>query len=179
MIGNTGSGKSTTILKFLGYTLEIDKRDGLESLVPAEPLEESHKTFRTSPLPVSCTKYINAAAVPDKMYPKGTSANKKTLIICDTPGFGDTAGVEVDIANGVGMVNALHGANSVRVVVILPYHSLVGDRMNGVIKIGEIISNLFRELTVLESIKIYFNKVPSIEIEQLPLKMEMKLNHLT
>lgn len=98
------------------------------------------------------------------MYPKGIPASKKTLILCDSPGFGDSAGVEVDIANGVGMINALHGANSVRVVVILPYHSLLGDRMDGAIKMGEIISNLFRELTILESVKIYFNKVPQNEI---------------
>lgn len=99
------------------------------------------------------------------MYPRGTPPIKKTLILCDSPGFGDSAGVEVDIANGVGMINALHGARSVRVVVILPYHSLVGDRMDGAVKMGEIISNLFFELTVLESIKIYFNKVPTNEIE--------------
>lgn len=99
------------------------------------------------------------------MYPKGTPNNKKNLIICDSPGFGDSAGVEVDIANGVGMINALYEASSVRVVVILPYHSLLGDRMDGAIKMGEIISNLFYELTVLDSIKILFNKVPSNEIE--------------
>jgi hypothetical protein len=77
------------------------------------------------------------------------SETKKTLVICDSPGFGDSAGVEVDIANGVGMINALHGARSVRVVVILPFESLVAERMAGAIKIGEIISNLFYELAVL------------------------------
>ena len=58
------------------------------------------------------------------------------------------------------MINALHGARSVRVVVILPFDSLTGDRMAGAIKMSEIISNLFHELTVLRSIAIYFNKVP-------------------
>lgn len=81
-------------------------------------------------------------------------------MLCDSPGFGDNAGVEVDIANGVGMINALYGVNSVRVVVILPYHSLLGDRMDGAVKMGEIISNLFLELTVLSNVKVYFNKVP-------------------
>jgi hypothetical protein len=41
------------------------------------------------------------------------------------------------------MINALHGARSVRVIVILPYDSLTADRMAGVIKMGEIITNLF------------------------------------
>ena len=98
------------------------------------------------------------------MYKKGYPEKKKTLVICDSPGFGDTAGVEVDIANGVGMINALHGARSVRVVVILPYESLIADRMSGVTQMGQIISNIFYEMTVLESIVIYFNKVPKEKI---------------
>ena len=42
------------------------------------------------------------------MYKKGTKPSKMNLVICDSPGFGDSAGVEVDIANGVGMINALY-----------------------------------------------------------------------
>jgi hypothetical protein len=143
MIGNTGSGKSTNILKLLGYDLKTGKFGKLTTLVPKTELEEAHRTFYTSPEAKSCTRYINAVPIPNKMYPKGTSPLRMTLFICDTPGFGDSAGVEVDIANGVGMINALHGAKSARVVVILPYDSLTGDRMAGAIKMSEIIANLF------------------------------------
>ena len=76
--------------------------------------------------------------------------------------------MEVDIANGVGMINALYGARSVRVVVILPYESLLAERMAGALKMAEIISSLFHELTVLKSIAIYFNKVPADKINQIP-----------
>jgi predicted GTPase len=143
MIGNTGSGKSTNILKFLGYNLKPGKFGKLTTLIPTTELESNHITFYTSPEAKSCTRYINAVPVPEKMYPNGTPVYKRTLVICDTPGFGDSAGVEVDIANGVGMINALRGAKSVRVVVILPHDSLTGDRMAGAIKMSEIISNLF------------------------------------
>jgi hypothetical protein len=81
------------------------------------------------------------------MYKKGTKSNKKNLVICDSPGFGDNAGVEVDIANGVGMINALYGASSVRVVVLLAYEALISNRMKGAIDIGEIISNLFHDFS--------------------------------
>jgi hypothetical protein len=81
------------------------------------------------------------------MYKKGTKSSKKNLIICDSPGFGDNAGVEVDIANGVGMINALYGASSVRVVVLLAYEALISNRMKGAIDIGEIISNLFHDFS--------------------------------
>ncbi len=82
----------------------------------------------------SCTRYINAVPFPNEMYPMGTI--KKTLVICDSPGFGDSAGVEVDIANGVGTINALHKARSVRVVVIIPYDSLTANRMEGAVNIS-------------------------------------------
>jgi len=62
------------------------------------------------------------------MYKKNTPERKMNLVICDSPGFGDTAGVEVDIANGVGMINALHGARSVRVVFYL-----VGSKDNNLL----------------------------------------------
>ena len=74
--------------------------------------------------------------VPDSMYKLGTKSNKKNLVICDSPGFGDNAGVEVDIANGVGMINALYGASSVRVVVLLAYEALIHNKMKGAIEIG-------------------------------------------
>jgi hypothetical protein len=70
------------------------------------------------------------------MYKLGTKSNKKNLVICDSPGFGDNAGVEVDIANGVGMINALYGASSVRVVVLLAYEALIHNKMKGAIEIG-------------------------------------------
>jgi predicted GTPase len=136
IIGNTGSGKSTNILRFLGYNLKAGKIGNLKTLLPTKELQKEHRTFYTSPETKSCTRYINAVPVPIEMYKKGTHERKMTLVICDSPGFGDSGGVEVDIANGVGMINALHGALSVRVVVILPYDSLTGDRMAGAIKMG-------------------------------------------
>jgi hypothetical protein len=67
------------------------------------------------------------------MYKKHTKRSDMNLVICDSPGFGDSAGVEVDIANGVGMINALYGATSVRIVVLLAYDALTGTRLKGAI----------------------------------------------
>jgi hypothetical protein len=72
MIGNTGSGKSTNILRFLGYELKLGKVNNLATLSPTKELHEDHKTFYTSPLPKSCTRFINAVKVPAEMYKKGT-----------------------------------------------------------------------------------------------------------
>lgn len=82
-------------------------------------------------------------------------------MVCDSPGFGDSAGVEVDIANGVGTINALRQAKSVRIVVVLPYESIIAERMAGVHKISQIIVSLFSDIDqVLGSISILFNKTP-------------------
>jgi ABC-type lipoprotein export system ATPase subunit len=40
IIGNTGSGKSTNILKFLGYDLQPGKIGNISSLVPTKKLKE-------------------------------------------------------------------------------------------------------------------------------------------
>ena len=67
-IGNTMSGKSTNILKFLGYNLRVGTFKGLKTLVPTQNLEKDHETFYTSPEQKSCTRYVNAVLIPDKMY---------------------------------------------------------------------------------------------------------------
>ena len=114
------------------------------------------------------------------MYKKGTPQKRKKLVICDSPGFGDNAGVEVDIANGVGMISALYGADSVRVVVLLAYEALVSNRMKGAIEIGEVISNLFHDFSnVLGSITFLFNKVPKDQIASIPNLIQNKIDNLT
>jgi len=65
------------------------------------------------------------------------------LWICDTPGLKDSRGISKDIANGVGMINALKECNSLKFALVLPKDSLFGDRMTGVIEISKTIANLF------------------------------------
>jgi ABC-type dipeptide/oligopeptide/nickel transport system ATPase component len=161
MVGNTGSGKSTTILKLLGYQLKQEQYKSLPTLVPTQELANAHQTFYTSPEAKSCTRFINAVPIPDAMYPKGTSQNKKSFVICDSPGLGDSAGVEVDIANGVGMINALVGSRSVRVVVLLPYSQITANRAEGLVIISEAIGGIFTDYErSLDCVTVLFNKVP-------------------
>ncbi len=48
--------------------------------------------------------------------------------MCDTPDFDDTTGAEVDIANSVGVINAIKGCNSMIDLLLLSYKSL-DDRL--------------------------------------------------
>jgi len=43
---------------------------------------------------------------------------KRKIMIVDTPGFGDTQSIEVDISNSLGIIKAVIKANSVRPVFL-------------------------------------------------------------
>ena len=90
------------------------------------------------------------------MLPLGLESTD--LWICDSPGFGDSGGVQIDIANGVGTINAIKECESVKVAVILPRDSLFADRMAGAVAVSQVIANLFADLkAVLPSIVLLFN----------------------
>ncbi len=48
-MGNSNSGKSTNILKFLGYILKKAYFKGLPTLKPDGKIEKDHQSFHTSP----------------------------------------------------------------------------------------------------------------------------------
>lgn len=80
------------------------------------------------------------------MYPTGTQISRKNFYFCDSPGFGDTGGVEVDKANELGLIKVLNGCRSLRVVLILPYYSITADRGSEIVKIATLISKIFSEV---------------------------------
>ena len=43
----------------------------------------------------------------------------RPVMICDSPGFGDTAGAEVDIANSIGIIEAIKLCKNVRPVILV------------------------------------------------------------
>jgi hypothetical protein len=51
--------------------------------------------------------------------------------LCDTPGFFDTAGAAVDIANGIGMINAIKRAKSVKPIIVVSA-KMVGEKFEGI-----------------------------------------------
>jgi ABC-type glutathione transport system ATPase component len=69
MIGNTGAGKSTTILKFFGTDFKAVEESGSTVYVP-EDIKDEYQSFHTSFHCVSCTSHINAAPIPGSMKKK-------------------------------------------------------------------------------------------------------------
>jgi GTPase SAR1 family protein len=63
VIGSSGSGKTTNILKFLGY----DFKTGKNGLTPIGSLSTEHLVFQTFSKIKFCKETINYAALPNNM----------------------------------------------------------------------------------------------------------------
>ncbi|ETO02276.1 hypothetical protein RFI_35160, partial [Reticulomyxa filosa] len=125
-LGSTGTGKSTLIHFLAGSTMEKQIVDGKPHIAPVN-VKDALITVKTSPYAKSETRYI--AAVPIDLKARGVIGGSDTIVLCDTPGFEDTNGPEVDVANGVGIVKALQNCKSVKPVILMSYIAL-GNRMS-------------------------------------------------
>jgi energy-coupling factor transporter ATP-binding protein EcfA2 len=118
LLGNTGMGKSTTILYLCGEDMEESNVDGLVHIDARRPLKNKNlATVLASPLARSETSCINAIEIPN---------DRKNHYLCDTPGFGDTRSIEIDFSNSIGIVKALFKAESVHPVFFFSQKSIGG-----------------------------------------------------
>lgn len=53
------------------------------------------------------------------MLKKGGKKRGGSIIVCDTCGFDDSNGHEVDIANGVGLMRAIYNCKEARPVIVI------------------------------------------------------------
>jgi hypothetical protein len=77
-------------------------------------MSDEQRNITTSAECKSETRYLSALK-----YDLELDDEVKTFHFCDTPGFGDTAGPEVDIANGIGIKLGIVQSKSIRPVVLL------------------------------------------------------------
>ncbi|CAF4392841.1 unnamed protein product [Rotaria sp. Silwood2] len=137
-LGGTGSGKSTIIHFFGGSKMAEQEINGLNHIAPVEITNSDLKNVTTSPFARSETRYITPVTV--NIEDVGGN-HSDSIILCDTPGFDDTSGVEVDIANRIGIVKAIKGCKRVKPVVLISYKS-IGDRLEGLKNLAHILGRL-------------------------------------
>ncbi|CAF1295905.1 unnamed protein product [Rotaria sordida] len=165
LVGITGSGKSTTIQFLTGAKM----KDTLVEIAPGRFLEHitiygpvrnvGLNSVTSSPLSKSETRYIIPITV--KLEDIFGLHETGEIILCDAPGFGDTTGPEVDIANSVGVIEALKNCKSVKILALSSYRSL-GDRGQGIQKLAHILINMIRGIEDrLYGILYAFTKYPS------------------
>ena len=101
----------------------------------------------TGPHAFSVTKFINCVNVGD-------------FIICDSPGFEDSQGPEVDIANGVGVVKGIKGCKSLIPVIVVSFKS-TGERYKGLKSLANLVASMFTNLeNHIETFIYIFTKFP-------------------
>ncbi|CAF4581295.1 unnamed protein product [Rotaria sp. Silwood2] len=159
-LGGTGSGKSTTIHFLAGSKMIENKVTGLNHLSLVEINNPDLKHITTSPFARSETRYITSVKV---NFDDVGGFTSESIILCDSPGFEDTSGPEVDIANGLGIVNGIKGCKSVKPVVIISYKS-IGDRLQGLKDLMYVLSALIPGIQdQIEAFSYIFTKFPEKE----------------
>jgi len=151
-IGETGSGKTTMIKALLGYKMGMRKYKGMKWLTIVEPVtDEKVLSMHSNPECKSVTRYMVAVQPREHI----TTENVQ---FADSAGFSDTEGIEVQIANMIGMKQALKGCNSVRIVIVISKDNW-GERGKGLKRLGYTLSKLFNKfMDVKWSIKPVFNR---------------------
>ncbi|CAF4054930.1 unnamed protein product [Adineta steineri] len=118
------------------------------------------KHITTTPFARSETQCI----APVRVYFKDIGGySNESIVLCDSPGFEDTSGPEVDIANGIGIVKAIRECKSVKPVVLISYKS-IGDRLGGVKDLAHTLVKLVPEIEdYIKTFSYIFTKFPSTE----------------
>ncbi len=127
LFGNIGAGKSSTLHYLAGESFKLLQKGGKDHFEPNnehikdESLKQklNSSAFSTSPYAHSETREINVLTIQE---------NGKTIHICDTPGFKDTAGPERDIANSIRLQEVSAKASRKPIIVISQFG--VGDRLD-------------------------------------------------
>jgi len=114
LCGAARSGKTTTLHYMAGSTLKEVEVEGFFHLQPTRVKQSALKNYKTA-----CS---DREPVTDHLQTASVDVGGQEVVICDTPGLGNDVNestVELDIANGLGMVRAFHQAKSIRPVVVL------------------------------------------------------------
>ncbi|NGX38695.1 MAG: hypothetical protein KR126chlam1_00005 [Chlamydiae bacterium] len=140
VIGNTGAGKSTMVNYLAGCTMELKspKELGLKGIKKIVVVRSHEKGGTLDEImPIGHTKE-------SKTFMPQIETDSETMVtFCDCPGFLDNRGAEINIANAVNVKNAIIRAKSVKLVILINYHSLMADRGRGLSDMLKICSNLF------------------------------------
>jgi energy-coupling factor transporter ATP-binding protein EcfA2 len=145
-LGNTGSGKSTLINYLAGcemdYTDYIDasdvKANSLSNVVIVKSTSKQKEIMKIGHTHLSETFRHEIAVVDGRAY-------------CDCPGFLDNRGDEVNVANIVNTRRVIQASKSIRLVLLVNYHSLCDGRVDGLKKTIQIAAQLFGNEQVFDA----------------------------
>ena len=145
-IGSTGAGKSTTIRFLTGVEMERDEHD-----IDRIRAKKDAKISQELSIRTSVTTHLTPVSFMAKEvlsdYDNDSFNLKNKVIFCDTPGFGYSHGIEIDMANSFGLVNAMQCAQRVRIIVVISRED-IAHKMEGLKIVSD---NLYQYLSNYES----------------------------
>ena len=170
LLGGTGSGKSTVIHFLAGSKMIATRIGGLNHIAAINTRNLDLQYVTSSPFARSETRCITPVTV--KFEDVGV-VHSGSIILCDTPGFDDTNGPEVDIANGISIVRAIRQCKTVKPVVLVSYKS-IGDRFQGLKKLTHLLAGLIPGIQdQIKAFSYIFTKYPSDEKKTIHASLEM------
>ncbi|ETO01953.1 hypothetical protein RFI_35485 [Reticulomyxa filosa] len=138
--------------------MEKQMVDGKPHIASTKIINKALNNVVCSANEISETKYITA--VPINLEELGVLSKSDNIVLCDTPGFEDTSGPEVDVANGIGIIKALQTCKSVKPVVLICYTAL-GYRMNCVRELARTLVRIIPSIQdYLSAFAYVFTKFP-------------------
>nr|XP_047142448.1 reticulocyte-binding protein homolog 1 [Hydra vulgaris] len=163
LLGMTGSGKTACVHFFSGskmikYKNEIGPGVFVDHIAAEEPIQNDLSKFVISCQACSETKHIN----PIQINLKDVNGNFITL--CDSPGFSDTTGPEVDIVNSINTTEVISNCKSVRPVILMSCENQ-GGRSEGIVEMVGMIQGMMMNIKDhLPAFTYLFTKYPDADV---------------
>lgn len=163
LIGVTGSGKSTTLHFLGGSKMEIVSLNGQPHIEATKVNNLQLKKVKSKPSINSETRNIIPVIIE---LDRSQGYSEKMAIFCDSPGFEDTNGPEIDIANSIAIQKAIEVCKGIKPIVVTS--KLVGDRFQGLSELSNILSGMFVNFEKdLRYFAYIYTKYPLNETESL------------
>ncbi|KAL3895433.1 MAG: hypothetical protein SGARI_007449, partial [Bacillariaceae sp.] len=152
-----------------GTRFEEQEIGGTEHYEPVQYANPELKSFAVSGSPTSVTVTINAATI--------NLTNGDPITVCDTPGFGDTKGAEMEISNQMGVIHGLKGARSIRPFVVIDYEGMSTARFANLRKTLETVILMMGDNPDFAPFQYIFTRCDAKKSKKIWKKLDHFLNH--
>jgi hypothetical protein len=136
LMGNPGSGISTMANYLLGCTLEKKSPQDLglidlQKVVVVKPKSEGGILDEVMPIRHRTKKLLPS-------YIPQLASDEQGRIYCDCPGFSTHRSFELNIASAINIKNILISAESIKILLMISFDSLMADKARGLAKLIKI-----------------------------------------
>eukprot|EP01084_Bolivina_argentea_P254311 427516_1 len=172
-LGAAGAGKSTSIHFMCGSKFVETSHTG--HFTPIVSNSNCGKVKITERITKADTKFITA--VPINLEEAGIEVydGKSNVMLCDTPGFFEES-AELDVANGLGVVNAVKKAKSMRIFVTIDWSVGSGGRMKNFKQLAYTLANIVPNFKrYRKSIDFILTRVPETQSNKKSIKAKVAL----